>query len=173
MIDFIHVLEYPWKAAWCFHAPRDPAMEDWVIAQALDILHGRTGEVITRIQALAAEHPPKPGGEHAKIIRKTLFDLQNKQAGMDYPPGPGRRLADRHRRHRGRLPPPGPGPDGHHRRPLVDHPEFGGDSILPRCSRLGDCCLPRYRRMAEPRSDHFSAFVLSNICPPALSSCPA
>ena len=55
----------------------------------------------------------------------------------------------------------------------LDHPEFGGDSILPRCSRLGDCCLPRYRRMAEPRSDHFSAFVLSNICPAALSSCPA
>ena len=39
----------------------------------------------------------------------------------------------------------------------VEHPEFGGDSILPRCSGLGDCCLPRYRRLAEPRSDHFSA----------------
>ena len=85
VIDFIHVLEYLWKAAWCFHAPRDPAMEDWVIAQALDILHGRTGEVITRIQALAAQHPPKPGGEHAKIIRKTLSYLHNKQAWMDYP----------------------------------------------------------------------------------------
>ena len=33
-------------------------------------------------------------------------------------------------------------------------------------------CLPRYRRLAEPRSDHFSAFVLSNICPAALSRCP-
>jgi hypothetical protein len=85
VIDFIHVLEYLQKAAWCFHGPRDPAMEDWVIAQALDILHGRTGEVITRIQALAAQHPPKPGGEHAKIIRKTLSYLQNKQAFMDYP----------------------------------------------------------------------------------------
>ena len=52
-------------------------------------------------------------------------------------------------------------------------PGFGGDSILPRCSCLGGCCLPRYRRLAEPRSDHFSAFVLSNICPAALSSCPA
>ena len=80
VIDFIHVLEYLWKAAWCFHAPRDPAMEDWVIAQALDILHGRVREVITRIRQLAAEHPPRPGGEHAKIIRKTLSYLQNKQA---------------------------------------------------------------------------------------------
>jgi hypothetical protein len=37
----------------------------------------------------------------------------------------------------------------------LEHPGFGGDSILPRCSGLGGCCLPRYRRMAEPRSDHF------------------
>jgi hypothetical protein len=85
LIDFIHVLEYLWKAAWCFHPPRDPAMEDWVITQALDILHGRTGDVITRIQSLAAAHPPEPGGEHAKIIRKTLSYLQAKQPFMDYP----------------------------------------------------------------------------------------
>jgi hypothetical protein len=85
VVDFIHVLEYLWKAAWCFHPPRDPAMEDWVTAQALDILHGRTADVITRIARLAAEHPPKPGSEHAKIIRKTLSYLQNKQAFMDYP----------------------------------------------------------------------------------------
>jgi hypothetical protein len=85
VIDFIHVLEYLWKAAWCFHAPRDPAMEDWVIAQALDILHGRAADVIVRIARLARDHPPKPGGEHAKIIRKTLSYLQNKQAWMDYP----------------------------------------------------------------------------------------
>jgi hypothetical protein len=85
VIDFIHVLEYLWKAAWCFHPPRDPAMEDWVTGQGLDILHGRAGDVITRIAQLAADHPPKPGGEHAKIIRKTLSYLQNKQPFMDYP----------------------------------------------------------------------------------------
>ena len=85
VVDFIHVLEYLWKVAWCFHPPRDPAMEDWVTAQALDILHGGTAGVITRIARLTEEHPPKPGGEHAKIIRKTLSYLQNKQAFMDYP----------------------------------------------------------------------------------------
>jgi hypothetical protein len=85
LVDLIHVLEYLWKAAWCFHPPRDPAMEDWVIAQALDILHGRTPEVIARIARLAAEHPPRPGGEHAKIIRKTLHYLDAKQPWMDYP----------------------------------------------------------------------------------------
>jgi len=85
VIDFIHVLEYLWKAAWCFHPPRDPAMEDWVTAQALAILHGRVPEVIDRITRLAADHPPEPGSEHAKIIARTLSYLQNKQAFMDYP----------------------------------------------------------------------------------------
>jgi hypothetical protein len=85
VIDFIHVLEYLWKAAWCFHPPRDPAMEDWVTAQALDILHGQVPEVIARIARLAADHPPRPGGEHAKIIAKILSYLRNKQDFMDYP----------------------------------------------------------------------------------------
>jgi hypothetical protein len=84
VIDFIHVLEYLWKAAWCFHAPRDPATEDWVIAQALDILHGRVPEVIARITRLAEDHPPQ-GSEHAKNIANTLSYLRNKQAYMDYP----------------------------------------------------------------------------------------
>jgi hypothetical protein len=85
LVDFIHVLEYLWKAAWCFHPPRDPVMEDWVTAQALDILHGRAAEVIARIARLAEDHPPQPGSEHAKIIRTTLSYLQNKQPFMDYP----------------------------------------------------------------------------------------
>ena len=34
----------------------------------------------------------------------------------------------------------------------LEHPEFGGDSILPRCSCLGDRCLPRYRRLTEPQA---------------------
>ena len=44
------------------HAPRDPAMEDWVIAQGLDILRGRATHVAQRIRRLAEDHPPKPGG---------------------------------------------------------------------------------------------------------------
>jgi hypothetical protein len=85
VIDLIHVLEYLWKAAWCFHQPRDPAMEGWVIAQGLDILHGRVSEVISRIAQLAGDHPPRPGSEHAKIIRTTLHYLEAKQPWMDYP----------------------------------------------------------------------------------------
>ena len=50
------------------------------------------------------------------------------------------RLADRHRRHRRRLPPPGPGPDGHHRRPL-------GPGRSP-----GHPLAPRHRRQRRHRT---------------------
>jgi hypothetical protein len=85
LIDFVHVQEYLWKAAWCFHRPRDPAIEAWVTAQELDILHGRVAQVIARIKDLAAAHPPRPGSEHDKIIAKTLTYLQAKQPYLDYP----------------------------------------------------------------------------------------
>jgi hypothetical protein len=40
VIDFIHVLEYLWKAAWSLHPAADPAAEDWVAVQALAVLAG-------------------------------------------------------------------------------------------------------------------------------------
>ncbi|HEY2578210.1 MAG TPA: ISKra4 family transposase [Streptosporangiaceae bacterium] len=85
LVDFIHVLEYLWKAAWCFHPSGDRAAEDWVTTQGLAILHGQAAEVITTIEALATTHPPSPGREHAKIIHRTLGYLRAKQPYLDYP----------------------------------------------------------------------------------------
>ena len=85
LIDFIPVLEYLWKAAWCFHPPRDPAIGAWVTAQGLGILHGRAAQVTETIRQLAAGRPPGPGSEHAKIIRKTLTYLDAKEPYLDYP----------------------------------------------------------------------------------------
>jgi len=85
LVDFIHVLEYLRKAAWCFCPARDPAAEDWVTAQGPDILHGRTAQVISRIQDLAAADPPRPGSEHDKIITRTLACLQAREPYLDYP----------------------------------------------------------------------------------------
>ena len=84
LIDFIHVLEYLWKAAWCFHPPRDPADRGLGHRPGPDILHGRVPDVVSRIRQLAAR-PPAPGGEHDKIIRKTLHYLDAKQPYLDYP----------------------------------------------------------------------------------------
>jgi hypothetical protein len=85
LIDFIHVLEYLWKVGWAFHEPRDPALEPWVTAQATQILHGRASQVTDLIQALAREHPPRPGSEHDKQIRKTITYLTGKLPYLDYP----------------------------------------------------------------------------------------
>ena len=86
VIDFIHVLEYLWKAAWCFHPPRDPAMEDWVIAQALDILHGRAGEVIARIGP-ARRRPPAETGRRARQEhpQDPVLPARPSRPYMDYP----------------------------------------------------------------------------------------
>jgi hypothetical protein len=52
VIDLVHVLEYIWAAAWCFHAKDDPAAEDWVAEKALAVLRGRAGQAA---EALAAQ----------------------------------------------------------------------------------------------------------------------
>jgi hypothetical protein len=85
LIDFIHVLEYLWKTAWCFHQPRDPAAEDWVTGQAASILDGRVTDVITLITQLAGTRPPPAGSEHARTIRRTLHYLNAKKPYLDYP----------------------------------------------------------------------------------------
>jgi hypothetical protein len=85
LIDYIHVQEYLWKAAWCFHAYPDPAAEEWVSTQCLAILQGRAGDVIAAISGLARARPPRPGSQHDKTIRKTLAYLTAKQPWLDYP----------------------------------------------------------------------------------------
>ena len=37
VLDFIHVLEYLWKAVWCFFKKEDEAVEKWVADYALKI----------------------------------------------------------------------------------------------------------------------------------------
>jgi hypothetical protein len=56
VLDLVHVLEYLWAAAWCFHARDDPAAEDWVAVQALAVLAGRTRQVTASLTAQAARH---------------------------------------------------------------------------------------------------------------------
>jgi len=45
VVDFIHVLEYLWKAAWCFFDEGDRAADAWVAERARWILEGRSGAV--------------------------------------------------------------------------------------------------------------------------------
>jgi hypothetical protein len=56
LIDFIHVLEYIWKAAWSFFEPGDPDAETWVAAQATKILEGRSAQAAAGIRRRATTY---------------------------------------------------------------------------------------------------------------------
>src|SRR5271167_2084091 len=60
IIDFIHVLEYCWKAAWSFFDKGEPAAEEWVADQARKILHGNSAQVAAGIRRRAATYGYSP-----------------------------------------------------------------------------------------------------------------
>jgi hypothetical protein len=83
VVDFIHVLEYVWKAAWCFHPEGDPNAEQWVRTQARQILAGRAGIVAAAIRRKATYHGLDPGGRRNA---DTAADyLLAKKPYLDYP----------------------------------------------------------------------------------------
>jgi hypothetical protein len=53
ILDFIHVLEYLWKAAFCFVAPGTVEAETWVMERALKILQGKASDVAAGIRRSA------------------------------------------------------------------------------------------------------------------------
>jgi hypothetical protein len=56
LIDFIHVLEYLWKAAWSFFETGGPAAEEWVSAQATKILESKSAQVAAGIRRRATTY---------------------------------------------------------------------------------------------------------------------
>lgn len=83
LIDFIHVIEYLWKAAWSFHNEGDPAAEAWVHKHARQILEGRARVVAGNIrrQATNAGLDPKQRTGADTAARY----LTNKAPYLDYP----------------------------------------------------------------------------------------
>lgn len=55
VLDFVHVLEYVWKAAFCFFAPGSESAEAWVREQGLSILQGQAKDVAAGIRRSATE----------------------------------------------------------------------------------------------------------------------
>ena len=83
VIDFIHVLEYIWKAAWCFHREGDPAAEEWVRHHARAVLDGKATRVagaIRRAATIAGLHDAQRAGADACAVY-----LTNKARYLDYP----------------------------------------------------------------------------------------
>jgi hypothetical protein len=83
VVDFIHVIEYLWKAAWCFHPEGDPNAEQWVRVQARQILAGRAGIVAAAIRRKATYHGLDPGKR--KPADTAAAYLLAKKPYLDYP----------------------------------------------------------------------------------------
>jgi hypothetical protein len=83
LIDFIHVLEYLWKAAWCFHTEGDPAVEAWVADKARAVLAGQATRVAGAIRRQATKAglaaPRRAGADTCAAY------LTNKARHLDYP----------------------------------------------------------------------------------------
>ena len=82
VIDFIHVLEYLWKAAWSFFDKGEPAAEEWVAAQARKILHGKSAQVAAGIRRRATTYGYSPA-ERAGADECARY-LDNKKDYLGY-----------------------------------------------------------------------------------------
>jgi hypothetical protein len=83
VVDFVHVVEYLWKAAWCFHREGDPAAEAWVAGHALRILHGQAAIVAAAIRRKATRAGLDPA--RRRNADTTASYLLNKKPYLDYP----------------------------------------------------------------------------------------
>ena len=83
IIDFVHVLEYLWKAAWSFHREGDPAAETWVRCHAQTILGGGATRVAGALRRAATTAGLEPARRENADTCATY--LTNKKAYLNYP----------------------------------------------------------------------------------------
>jgi len=60
LIDFIHVTEYIWKAAWSFFEPGDPDAEEWAARKLTAILEGNAAQAAAGIRRRATTYGYSP-----------------------------------------------------------------------------------------------------------------
>ena len=82
VIDFVHVLEYLWKAAWSFFYSGDPDAERWVAEQATKLLEGKAGDVVAGIRRRATRCGYSPA--ERKGADEAADYLTSKKAYLGY-----------------------------------------------------------------------------------------
>jgi hypothetical protein len=90
ILDFVHVLEYLWEAAWCLREKGDPAAEEWVKEHAIDVLRGKSSDVAGGMRRSATRRGLSPAdrkpldtcANYLKKNRKRLRYDRALQQGM-------------------------------------------------------------------------------------------
>jgi hypothetical protein len=82
VLDFMHVLEKLWKAAYCFHAEGSTAAQAWVRQRALQLLRGQVHEVIAELRAAATAKRPRSGKR--KTLEKVASYFERNAERMRY-----------------------------------------------------------------------------------------
>ncbi len=82
VLDFIHANEYLWDAANRLYHEQDPQRQTWVEKRPLDLLSGRTEQVIVDLRNLAQAPDVKPAQQ--KQLHKTANYFERNLAYMHY-----------------------------------------------------------------------------------------
>ena len=83
--DFVHVIEYLWKAAWSFHNEGDPAAELWVRRHASQILAGNATKVAGQIRRAATTRQLDPGRRKGADQAASYLTNKHNAGLLDYP----------------------------------------------------------------------------------------
>jgi len=80
--DFVHALEYLWKAAHCLYEPGSSQAEDWVQKHAVALLEGRLSGVVAGMHR-SATHRNLPKKDREALDKCAAYLLKNKKR-FDY-----------------------------------------------------------------------------------------
>jgi hypothetical protein len=83
--DYIHVLEYLWKAAWCFFPEASPHAAPWVRARARAILRGHARPVAAAIRDAITAAGPRLTPARRKQASAAAGYLDAKAPYLNYP----------------------------------------------------------------------------------------
>lgn len=90
-LDFIHVLEYLWKAAYCFYDENSKDAEHWVKQRAIQVLNGKAGQVAGGISRsctrLKMTKKQRDGADLCKdyLLNKKAFLKYDEALSCGYP----------------------------------------------------------------------------------------
>ena len=82
LMDFIHVLEYLWKAAYALFGEKSSGVEEWVRTAAMKILDSKANRVSADMRSRATKQ--KLSDEQRKPVEKCANYLLNNKQRLDY-----------------------------------------------------------------------------------------